>query len=77
MNRRALLTLEVLPEKGAPYAASLTHDISVEWMSRVQPGGYLTVAVDRGDPGKVYFDEGALALEAPKPPAGREPEPQK
>jgi hypothetical protein len=71
-SRCMKLTLEVLPEEGAPYAASLTHDIGVEWMSRVQPGSYVTIAVERADPAKVYLDEDALAVEPPKPPAGRD-----
>ncbi len=71
------LTLEVLPEQGAPYAASLTHDIGMEWMSRVQPGSYVAIAVDRADPAKVYLDEDALAVAPPKPPAGRDGTPAK
>lgn len=62
------LTLELHPTNGAPYQAKLTHDIGLEWMSRVQPGSWLTVAVDRADAQKLYFDEDALRVEAPKPP---------
>lgn len=36
-------------------------------MSRVQPGSWLTVAVDRNDPSKAYFDEASMAVEPPKP----------
>jgi hypothetical protein len=68
-SRCMRLTLEVLPEQGAPYAASLEHDIGLEWMSRVQPGSYVTVAVSRANPADVYLDEEALTVPPPNPPA--------
>ena len=63
------LTLELHPTSGAPYVAKLTHDIGLQWMSRVQPGSWLTVAVDRADAQKIYFDEDSMRVEAPKAPA--------
>ena len=65
------LTLEVHPAKGAPYVASLTRDIELRWMSRVQPGSWLTVAIDRAEPSRVYFDERSLAIAAPAPVTSR------
>lgn len=62
------LTVEVLPQAGSPYEAQFTHDIGLQWMSRVQPGSYVTVAVDRTDPKVVYLNEDALSEAAPKPP---------
>ncbi len=65
------LELEVHREGAEPYTASLTHSIGLEWMSRVQPGSWLTVGVDPQNPEAVVFDEPALAVAAPTPPAGR------
>lgn len=65
------LTLEVHPAQGAPYVASLTRDIEQRWMSRVQPGSWLTVAVDPSEPGRVYFDARSMAVEAPAPVKSR------
>lgn len=64
------LTLELHPAEEAAYVALLTHDIPAKWLSRVQPGSWLTVAVDPHDRTKVYFDEPSLALPPPSP-AGR------
>jgi hypothetical protein len=65
------LTLELHPVQDAAYVALLTHDIPTKWLSRVQPGSWLTVAVDPRDRTKVYFDEPSLALPPPSPPPGR------
>ncbi len=63
------LELEIHREGMAPYIASLTHVVDIEWMSRVQPGAWLTVGVSREDPKAVYFNEAAMAVAAPAPPA--------
>lgn len=65
------LTLELHPGQEAAYVAQLTHSVPMKWLSRVQPGSWLTVAVDPQDRTKVYFDEPSLALAPPSPPAGR------
>jgi len=61
------LTLELHPTAGAPYVATLERRIAQRWVSRIQPGSWLTVAVDAKDPQQVYFDERTMAVEAPKP----------
>lgn len=61
------LGLELHPEGRAVYAASVTHDLPLQWASRVQPGSWITVAVDRTDPSNVYFDESSMAVAAPQP----------
>lgn len=63
------LTLELHPESAEPYTASLTQGIALEWMSRVQPGSWLTVAVDPNDRHKVTFDERTMFVAPPTPPA--------
>jgi hypothetical protein len=63
------LTLELHPAQDAAYVALLTHDIPTKWLSRVQPGSWLTVAVDPRDRTKVYFDEPSMAVPPPLPPA--------
>lgn len=62
------LELEVHREGAAPYTGSLTHDIGLEWMSRVQPGSWLTIGVNPDDPNELLFDERAMAVAPPKPP---------
>jgi hypothetical protein len=62
------LTLQVHPVQDDAYVALLTHDIPTKWLSRVQPGSWLTVAVDPHDRTKVHFDEPSLALPPPSPP---------
>jgi hypothetical protein len=62
------LTLELHPEAQPVYVAQLTHAVGTRWMSRVQPGSWLTVAVDPHDRTKVYFDEPSLAVAPPRPP---------
>ena len=37
------LELEVYRDGAAPYVGSLTDNISLEWMSRIQPGSWLTI----------------------------------
>jgi hypothetical protein len=68
-SRCMKVTLEILPTQGAPYMASLEHDIALEWMSRVQPGSYVFVAVSRSNPAEIHLDEDALAVPPPAPPA--------
>lgn len=62
------LELEVHREGAAPYTGSLTDTIGLEWMSRVQPGLWLTIGVNPDDPNELYFDERAMAVPAPAPP---------
>lgn len=66
-NKCLQLGLEMHPQGRAVYTTTLTHDIPLEFMSRVQPGSWLTVAVDRADSSKAYFDEASMAVEAPRP----------
>ena len=61
------LTLEMHPASGSPYVGTLQHQIAQRWLSRIQPGSWLTVAVDAKDPNRVYFDERGMAVEAPTP----------
>lgn len=67
-DRCLRLTVKLYPADGAPYVASFTQTIAVEWMSRVQPGAWLTVAVDPADPQKVTFDEKSMYVPPPTPP---------
>jgi hypothetical protein len=64
------LELEVYQDGGAPYTGSLTHEVPLEWTSRVQPGAWIAVGVDREDPYKIFLDEEALKLPPPPPPTG-------
>jgi hypothetical protein len=66
-NRCLRLALELHPENRGPYAAELTADIPLQWMSRVQPGSWLMVSVDPNDRSKVYFDERSMAIPPPAP----------
>jgi len=66
-NRCLRLALELHPEGRDPYAAELNADIPLQWMSRVQPGSWLTVSVDPNDRSKVYFDERSMAIPPPAP----------
>lgn len=61
------LGLRVYPQGAPVYEASL--DVSVEnrLLSRVQPGAWLTVSVNRTNRSKVLFDEEAMAVAAPPP----------
>ena len=61
------LTLELHPAQDDPYVAVLTQLVPTKWLSRVQPGSWLTVSVNRNDRTKVYFDEQSLALPPPSP----------
>ena len=70
-NRCLRLALELHPESREPYAAELTADIPLQWMSRVQPGSWLTVSVDPNDQSKVYFDERSMAIPPPAPAVPR------
>ena len=63
------LTVKLYPASGAPYSSSFTQPIPDKWMSRVQPGSWLTVAVDPKDPQKVTFDERTMYVAPPAPPA--------
>jgi hypothetical protein len=62
------LELEVHRDGAPPYVGSLTDNIDLEWMSRVQPGSWLTIGVDPDDPSKLLFDERAMAVPPPTPP---------
>ncbi|MDC0674410.1 hypothetical protein [Nannocystis radixulma] len=62
------LELEVHRDGAPPYVGSLTDNIGLEWMSRVQPGSWLTIGVDPDDPNKLLFDERAMAVPPPTPP---------
>lgn len=61
------LTVRLHPAAGAVYTAAFTQSIGLEWMSRVQPGSWLTVAVDRADPQRVVLDVRTLQSAPPAP----------
>lgn len=63
------LELEIHIKGVAPYTASITHNIDIEWMSRVQPGSWLTVGVNPDDPNEILFNKQAMAVAAPAPPS--------
>lgn len=67
-TRCLTLSLKLYPDTGAPYAASLTQLIPLEWTARVQPGSWLTVAVDPADPQQVTFDVRTMYVAPPAPP---------
>lgn len=62
------LELEVHREGAAPYTGTLTHDIDLKWMPRVQPGQWITIGVDPKDPNTLLFNEDALSVAPPRPP---------
>ncbi len=64
------LELEVRPRGRSPFRAQVTRSLADRWLSRVQPGAWVTVAIDAEDASKVYLDE--RAFESP-PPASPEP----
>ena len=68
-SRCLRLELEVHLPEVTPYMATITHIIDIEWLSRVQPGSWLTVGVDPVDPNVVLFNEAAMAVAAPPPPS--------
>ncbi|GHG71306.1 hypothetical protein [Comamonas sp. JC664] len=68
-ERCLTLALKLYPALGAPYSASLTQSIPVEWLARVQPGSWLTVAVAPEEPQKVTFDVRTMSVAPPAPPA--------
>ncbi|AKQ68261.1 hypothetical protein A176_005173 [Myxococcus hansupus] len=68
-ERCLTLTLKLYPAVGAPYSASLTQSIPLEWMSRVQPGSWLTVAVAPTAPQQATFDVRTMYVAPPAPPA--------
>ncbi|WP_140795258.1 hypothetical protein [Myxococcus xanthus] len=63
------LTVKRYPASGAPYSASFTQRIPLEWLARVQPGSWLTVAVAPAEPQKVTFDVRTMYVAPPAPPA--------
>lgn len=46
----------------------MTQLIPLEWTARVQPGSWLTVAVDPADPQQVTFDVRTMYVAPPAPP---------
>lgn len=66
-DRCMALEVTVYPDSGAPYRAALTQQIPLEWLSRVQPGSWLTVAVDPSNPAAVVVNVAALSLPPPPP----------
>lgn len=72
-QRCPALHLEVHPAGGAPWEAEVTQALDLQWMSRVQPGNWVVVAVDREDASRVRLDVAALQLPPPEPPAADTP----
>jgi hypothetical protein len=71
LSKCLALTVKVFPAGGAPYSASFTQPIPLEWLARVQPGAWLTVAVDPADAQHVTFDVRTMQVPPPSPPASR------
>lgn len=63
------LALRVYPASAPPYDAVLEESIPNRFLSRVQPGSWLTVSVNRQDRTQVLFDAEAMAVASP-PPVG-------
>lgn len=63
------IELEVHPTDGPPFTTLVAHNVADAWMSRVQPGQWLTVVVDNGRPTEALIDDALFELPAP-PPAG-------
>jgi len=61
------LSLELYPKGRPTYLAELTEKIKHRFMSRVQPGCWLTVSVNPQRPSEVLFDEESMAVAAPAP----------
>jgi hypothetical protein len=61
------LSLELHPKDRPTYRAELTENIKHRFMSRVQPGCWLTVAVNPQRPSEVLFDEESMAVAPPAP----------
>jgi hypothetical protein len=62
------LSLVVHAQGHPPFEATLTRDLSAMWLSRVQPGSWVVVAIDPSDPRIVYLDEGAFSRPPPSVP---------
>lgn len=63
------LVLDVRPRSRPAFRAEVTRSLADRWLSRVQPGAWVKVAIDREDPSTVYLDEEALELPPPTPPS--------
>lgn len=63
------LTLMVHPPGRAPFRTALTRSLNERWLSRVQPGSWVIVAIDNDDPTVVYINEAALEEPPPPPPS--------
>ncbi|HSC89802.1 MAG TPA: hypothetical protein VLC09_21140 [Polyangiaceae bacterium] len=63
------LTLRVATPGGATIEARLTYDLPNRWLSRVQPGSFIYVSLDRAEGHTVRFDEAALSEPPPPRPA--------
>lgn len=62
------LTLKVYAPGRGPFQSSLTRSLSERWLSRVQPGKWVVVAIDHNEPSVVYLNEAALEGPPPAPP---------
>jgi hypothetical protein len=62
------MELEVFPAGRAPFKTEVTRSLQNTWLSRVQPGSFVTVSLDRSQSSVVYLDEEALELPPPAPP---------
>jgi hypothetical protein len=62
------LTLTVHLKGRRPFRSSLTRSLSERWLSRVQPGSWVVVAIHKADPTVVYINEAALEEPPPSPP---------
>jgi hypothetical protein len=62
------IELEVHPSDRPPFTTVVTHNVADAWMSRVQPGQWLTVVVDNGTAEALIDD---ALFELPPPPPAR------
>jgi hypothetical protein len=62
------LTLMVHSKGRRPFRSSLTRSLSERWLSRVQPGSWIVVAIDKADPTVIYINEVAFEEPPPSPP---------
>lgn len=61
------LALRVYPQGAAAYEATFDANVEQRFLSRVQPGSWITVSVNRTDRSKVMYDEEAMAVASPPP----------
>jgi hypothetical protein len=61
------IELAVSPADRAAFTTTVTHSVDHRWMSRVQPGQWLTVVLDKNEPSTVLIDDELFAVPPPSP----------